>query len=78
MRTTILVLTLAAGCLTGTLRDEDCLPTTGDNCSCEPQCMTRAQIRRIRSVCDMDCGEMFWDCVADGRTCLVDGGDGDP
>jgi len=75
MRPTFVFLALVTGCLTGTLRDEDCLPTTGDNCSCEAQCMTRAQNRRINSFCDLDCGEMNWDCVADGRTCLVDLGE---
>jgi hypothetical protein len=74
MRLAILPLFLLSGCVmvTGTLRDEDCLPTWGDHCGCGPQCMTARQISRIDTMCDMDCPPTTWECFSDGRTCFVD------
>lgn len=59
---------------------DDCLPTTGDNCSCTPQCMTEGQIRRAQAggVCDLGCSfdtagssEPNWECGLSGNTCVV-------
>lgn len=75
MRLAIPAFLLMSGCVlvTGTLRDEDCVPTWGDSCGCTEQCLTRRQIDRIQraGVCDLDCGETTWDCFTDGQTCFV-------
>lgn len=52
----------------------ECLPTYGDQCACEPQCMTQAEIDEVVRglVCDLGClGELDWACVRDERGCQV-------
>lgn len=63
-----------AGCIPTT--EAHCVATYGDSCGCEAQCMTRARIRAIGAVCDLDCGETTWSCVAVSGRCEVDS-DGD-
>ena len=50
---------------------EDCIPTTGDNCDCEPKCMTQQELDRIGARCDLGC--FFGDTGASGPnwTCTV-------
>ncbi|MFZ5475489.1 MAG: hypothetical protein ACOZNI_01835 [Myxococcota bacterium] len=55
---------------------EDCVPTYGDNCGCEEQCMTEAQLEAIRLQCDLACdkndtGGPDWTCAVDNGRCVV-------
>ncbi len=53
---------------------EDCIPTTGDNCSCQPQCLTEEQIRweQRNGICAMDCMfESTWTCGLEDGQCVV-------
>ena len=55
----------------------DCIPTTGDNCSCTPQCLTQAELDKIDSHCDLGCifdsgsSELNWTCAEEDGVCVV-------
>ena len=71
-----LALLLLVGCaLSAPPQPEDCLPTLGDHCSCEPQCLTQGQIDRIDVFCDLGCDEaaesLDWDCTVIADECAV-------
>lgn len=55
---------------------EDCIATTGDNCDCEPKCMTQQELDRIDGRCDLGCflddtGAPRWECTVVDDTCVV-------
>lgn len=56
-----------------TLAVEDCEPTYGDHCSCEPQCLTAAQIEIVQAegVCDLGCPDIDWTCTVEDGSCTV-------
>lgn len=60
----------AGGCAGG---DEECLPSTGDNCSCNAQCLTQSEIDEAQKdgVCDLGCGEPEWKCARTEDGCEV-------
>jgi hypothetical protein len=79
----LLLLAWLVGCATLETRPEDCIATTGDNCSCEPQCMTETELHRAQAegVCDLGCSfgdtgfssEPNWTCtVIDGECAVVE------
>ena len=73
----IFLTSLIASCGVVPLSDGACRPTYGDSCGCERQCMTDFAISMIGGVCDMDCGDIGWSCVAVAGRCEVDvDGDG--
>lgn len=49
----------------------DCIPSTGDNCSCDPQCLTQAEIDQFDSFCDLGCYEPDWTCDLVDGACVV-------
>ena len=70
----ILALFLACAPLTA----DECLPTLGDNCSCEPKCMTEKEIKRAQrnGICDLACPTDTagsWSCaVEEGEWVVVE------
>lgn len=72
MRTLALAAALwAGGCGPGDV--EECLPSTGDNCSCDAQCLTPSEIDEAQKdgVCDLGCGTPDWKCARTEAGCEV-------
>ena len=73
----MLVLLLAACGPAAPPEPGDCLPTYGDNCDCDPKCMTEAELQEARKdgpcdlVCDVDGNEPFWACTVVDGVCVV-------
>lgn len=83
MRWWALVL-FACGGPAGPTKAADCIPTTGDNCDCEPKCMTQDELDEAQKdgVCELGCmfgdgTEPDWTCtVVDGACAVVEPSDG--
>lgn len=76
---------LLLACHPGPETAADCIPTTGDNCSCERQCLTEHELKvaQRNGVCDLGCMfgedtasmsmEPNWECeVRDGECAVVE------
>lgn len=68
----LLFLAMLVGC--PPLTDEDCILTTGDNCTCELSCMTEKELEAAQrnGVCDLGCPEIAtpYSCVAENGECV--------
>jgi hypothetical protein len=77
---------VACGGPAGPTSAADCIATTGDNCDCEPKCMTQEELDEAQKdgVCDLGCSfgdgsssEPDWTCtVVDGACTVVEPSDG--
>jgi hypothetical protein len=65
------------GCEPGPREVSDCLPTLGNHCSCEPQCLTERQIEQVTAggVCELACPQeaeaLDWACTIVEGECAV-------
>ncbi|MSQ03534.1 MAG: hypothetical protein EXR71_16860 [Myxococcales bacterium] len=52
---------------------EECVPTFGDHCDCDPKCMSQDELDAILrgGVCDLDCGDPDWSCDVEAGECTV-------
>lgn len=73
MRTLPLLLALVA--CDREITADQCLPTLGDHCSCEPKCMTQREIDKITDQCDLGCDTAAeaqdWGCTVVDNACAV-------